>query len=51
MKEKRIRKKNDINVKDIDDSVFDYVKSTGIPMNTFVKMALDEKIERDKKKK
>lgn len=43
------RKTNDINVKNVDQDIFDYVASTGIPMTTFAKMAMREKMERDKK--
>ena len=43
------RKTNDINVKNVDKDIFDYVASTGIPMTTFAKMAMREKMDRDKK--
>jgi len=45
---KSSRKTNDINVKNVDQDIFDYVDSTGIPMTTFARMAMREKMERDK---
>ena len=48
-KRKRTRKTNDINVKNVNQDIFDYVEKTGIPMTTFAKMAMREKMERDKK--
>ena len=39
----------DINVKDIGSELYDYIKSTGIPISTFTRMALREKMDRDKK--
>lgn len=44
---KRSRKTNDINVKNVDQDIFDYVDSTGISMSTFVRMAIREKKDRD----
>ena len=49
MSEKRPRKTNDINVKNVNQDIFDYVTLTGITMTAFAKMAMREKIERDKK--
>ena len=49
MSEKKTRKTNDINVKNVDKEIFDYVALTGITMTAFAKMAMREKMERDKK--
>jgi len=46
---KRKRKSDAISVGGIDRDIFDYVESTGIPMTNFVRMALREKMDRDKK--
>lgn len=38
---------SDINVKNIDPDIYVYIQSTGIPISTFVRMALKEKMDRD----
>ena len=49
MAEKKKRKNNDINVKDIGEKLYDDIVKTNIPISTFVRIALQEKVDRDSK--
>ena len=49
MSDDKKRKTKDLNIKKVDIEVFDYVESIGIPMSSFVRIAIKEKIERDTK--
>jgi len=48
-KSKKERKNTNISVKEIGDELYDYIKSTNIPIAAFVRLALKEKMDRDKK--
>ena len=48
MSESKKRKSNDINVKNVDNEVFEYQAFKQIPMTVIVKNALSEYMQRDK---